>query len=75
MEVMKPGPLPDFRDMPACPRKAVDENTMKQHRNCFEASEPRIRVALRHGTSGKKLLASCTFLLYLSLLLSLVESW
>lgn len=49
MEVMRPGPVPDLRDMPDCPRKAVDENTMQQHRNCFKASEDRIRIALRHG--------------------------
>ena len=49
MAVMKPGPIPDLRDMPACPRKTVDEHTMKQHRNCFAASEDRIRVILQHG--------------------------
>lgn len=49
MEIMKPGPLPDLRDMPDCPRKAVDDHTMKQHRNCFAASEDRIRVILQHG--------------------------
>ena len=32
MAVMKPGPLPDLRDMPACPRKTVDDHTMKQQR-------------------------------------------
>ena len=67
MEVMKPGPLPDLRDMPDCPRKAVDDNTMKQHRNCFAASEDRIRVALRHGQSvgilaHHRRLATCCFL-------------
>eukprot|EP00752_Nemacystus_decipiens_P017096 g15312.t1 len=49
MEIMRPGPLPDLRDMPPCPRKTVDEYTMKQHRNCFAAAEDRIRVVLQHS--------------------------
>lgn len=49
LEVMRPGPVPDLRKIPDCPRKTVDDRTMAEHRNCFKASAERIRVALRHG--------------------------
>lgn len=53
LEVLRPGPLPDLREIPDCPRKTVDARTMVEHRNCFTAAEDRIRVALRHGKGAR----------------------
>lgn len=35
---------PDLRDAPDHPRKSVDDNTLRRHRLCIEASEKRIET-------------------------------